>query len=196
MSLILEALRKLEAEKQAPERGFLVVAAPSWPDSGKRTWPWLVAAALLLGGLAIGGALWLRPRDVARLPEPRPVPAAVLATAPAAAPVAAVTPPAASPEPLRERAPAPARGEEVRVVAPVTIPGPRGIASAPSSPATAPSPPALVLEAISERDGRPIALVSDHLVREGDAFDGVTIVRIGEAEVEVEWRGQRRILHF
>jgi hypothetical protein len=58
------------------------------------------------------------------------------------------------------------------------------------------SPPALVLEAISQRDGRPIALVSDHLVREGDAFDGVTIVRIGEAEVEVEWRGQRQVLRF
>jgi hypothetical protein len=195
MSLILEALRKLEAEKQAPERGFLVVAAPSWPDGGKRTWPWLVATALLVGGLAIGGALWLRPRGVASLPEPRPVPAAVPAAAPAAAP-AAVTPPPASPEPFREPAPALAHREETKLVAPVTMPRPRGVASAPASPATAPSPPALVLEAISERDGRPIALVSDHLVREGDAFDGVTIVRIGEAEVEVEWRGQRRILHF
>jgi hypothetical protein len=191
MSLILEALRKLEAEKQAPERGFLVVAAPSWPDSEKRVWPWLVATALLVGGLAIGGALWLRPRDVARRPEPQPIPA----SSSAAAPAAAVTP-AASPEPLREPAPAPAHREEPRVVAPVTIPGPRAVASAPPSPATAPSPPPLVLEAISERDGRPIALVSDHLVREGDAFDGVTVVRIGEAEVEVEWRGQRRILHF
>jgi hypothetical protein len=53
-----------------------------------------------------------------------------------------------------------------------------------------------VLQAISSRDGKPIALVCDRRVREGDAFDGVTIVRIGDAEVEVEWKGQRSILRF
>jgi hypothetical protein len=54
----------------------------------------------------------------------------------------------------------------------------------------------LQLMAISERDGRPIAIVSDHLVREGDSFDGVKIVRIGETEVEVEQHGRRRVLRF
>jgi hypothetical protein len=56
--------------------------------------------------------------------------------------------------------------------------------------------PPLVLQAISERDGRPIALLSDRLVWEGDEFDGVRVVRIGEAEVEVEWKGRRSVIRF
>jgi hypothetical protein len=61
---------------------------------------------------------------------------------------------------------------------------------------TARSPDELVLQAISERDGSPVALVNDRLVREGDSFDGVTVVRIGASEVEVEVRGRRRVLRF
>ena len=44
----------------------------------------------------------------------------------------------------------------------------------------------LVLHAISEQDGVPVAVVNDRVVREGDRFDGVRILRIGAAEVEVE----------
>jgi hypothetical protein len=58
------------------------------------------------------------------------------------------------------------------------------------------APDDLRLNAITRRDGRPVALVNDRLVFEGDSFDGVRILRIGEAEVEVEVRGQRRILRF
>ena len=47
----------------------------------------------------------------------------------------------------------------------------------------------LRLNAISERDGQPVAIVNDRLVREGDSFDGVRVLRIGEAEVEVEVGG-------
>ena len=36
----------------------------------------------------------------------------------------------------------------------------------------------------------------DRLVFEGDSFDGIKVLRIGEAEVEVEIRGQRRVLRF
>ena len=36
----------------------------------------------------------------------------------------------------------------------------------------------------------------DGRVFEGDSFDGVKVLRIGEAEVEVEVRGQRRVLRF
>jgi hypothetical protein len=71
-------------------------------------------------------------------------------------------------------------------------------------PATAPahSRPAtsgtdeLHLTAISRRDGRPVALINDRLVFEGDGFDDVKVLRIGETEVEVEVRGQKRILRF
>jgi hypothetical protein len=52
------------------------------------------------------------------------------------------------------------------------------------------------LNAISQKDGRPVALINDHLVFEGDSVDGVKVLRIGEAEVEVEIRGERRVLRF
>ncbi len=73
----------------------------------------------------------------------------------------------------------------------------------PSPPESAPAateirkpPDDLRLNAITQRDGRPVALVNDRLVFEGDSFDGVKILRIGEAEVEVEVHGQRRVLRF
>ena len=50
--------------------------------------------------------------------------------------------------------------------------------------------------AISQRDGQPIAIINDHLVRQGDSFGDVKVLRIGEAEVEVEVRGHRRVLRF
>jgi CRP-like cAMP-binding protein len=53
-----------------------------------------------------------------------------------------------------------------------------------------------VLQAITIQEGRPVALISDRVLREGDEIDGVRIVRIGEAEVEVEADGVRTILRF
>jgi hypothetical protein len=186
VSLILEALRKLEAEKQAPERGFLVVAAPSWPARGPRPRLWLAAAIVVAVGLAGGAALWLRPWGPTNPREPLPGSLRALAPARRSTP---------SPPSLEESS-TPIRRERALPTPTPTVSRPHA-AAAPRAPSPAtPSPPALVLEAISERDGHPIALVSDHLVREGDGFDGVTIVRIGQAEVEVEWRGERRILHF
>ena len=41
-----------------------------------------------------------------------------------------------------------------------------------------------------------MAILNDRLVREGDIFDGILVVRIGEAEVEVEVDGKRRIVRF
>ncbi len=38
--------------------------------------------------------------------------------------------------------------------------------------------------------------MNDRLVREGDSFDGIRILKIGDAEVEVEVAGQRRTLRF
>ena len=64
------------------------------------------------------------------------------------------------------------------------------------SRAGAPGADDLRLNAISQRDGRPVALINDRLVFEGDAFEGVKVLRIGEAEVEIEIRGQRRVLRF
>ena len=65
-----------------------------------------------------------------------------------------------------------------------------------AAPATTLAPARLVLQAISERDGRPVALISDHLLREGDTLEGARIVHIGETEVELELDGRRLILRF
>ena len=43
---------------------------------------------------------------------------------------------------------------------------------------------------------RPVALISDHLLREGDTLEGARIVHIGETEVELELDGRRLILRF
>jgi hypothetical protein len=72
----------------------------------------------------------------------------------------------------------------------------------PAAAAPTASPPAgawseeLRLNAISQRDGRPVALINDRLVFEGDSFDGIKVLRIGETEVELEVRGERRLLRF
>ena len=66
----------------------------------------------------------------------------------------------------------------------------------PSAPAPPPAAGTLRLNAISQRDGRPVALINDRLLFEGDSFDGVKVLRIGEAEVEVEVHGKRRVLTF
>jgi hypothetical protein len=89
-------------------------------------------------------------------------------------------------------------------VGPAEVPSPGSAPAEEEESATSPSPsrveaPApddLHLNAISQRDGRPVALINDRLLFEGDSFDGVKILRIGETEVEVEVRGKRRVLRF
>jgi hypothetical protein len=56
--------------------------------------------------------------------------------------------------------------------------------------------PEFRLTAISTRDGEPIALLNDRLVREGDSFEGVRVIRIGVADVEIEVDGERRTIGF
>ena len=63
--------------------------------------------------------------------------------------------------------------------------------------ATAPAPEALVLQAISERDARPIAIISDQLVHEGDLLGRTRIVRIGTESVDVLLgNGRREVVRF
>ncbi len=62
MSLILEALKKLEREKQAPDRGFLVVAHVPWPAGPTARSLWLVAG-LALGLIGLVALLLLRGRE-------------------------------------------------------------------------------------------------------------------------------------
>jgi hypothetical protein len=41
-----------------------------------------------------------------------------------------------------------------------------------------------------------VALLNDRLVREGDMFAGVRVIRIGEDYVEIEVKGERRTIRF
>jgi hypothetical protein len=173
VSLVLEALKKLDREKGRDERGFVVMAAAPWPTRAGRRWPaW---AAL---GMATAGAV-----------------AAMLALRTTPAPAVLPTPPAAVVTP-RPAASVAATGVAT-VAPPVPAPGRRETrAAAPSPLAPRPADPELRLQAISERDGQPIAIINDHLVRVGDEVDGIRVLAIRGAEVDVEVRGRRTTLRF
>jgi len=219
VSLILDALRKLEREKRAHEPGVLVVGSVPWGARSRTRRLLLGAGAVLALALAVLAG-WLM-RRTPTLPDAAH-PAAAVSPTPVAASVAptplpATPPPAAlareedaapappillSHPPVLERpATPPARAAAAEEQKPeVAAPTPSVVAPAPSAaPAAAPSPTVpddLRLSAISRRDGKPVALINDRLVFEGDSFDGVRVIRIGEAEVEVEVKGQRRVLRF
>lgn len=217
MSLILDALKKIEGEKgEAGEKGVLVLGAVPWGERQARRTSLVVGATLgVLGVFALGGlATWwlLRPT-----PAPAPLVGAP-AAAPAAPSAAGVVAAPAQPALPVPAAPAPAAATQAppalpanpapraTFAAPVTAPAPASEpAREPAAPAAAPAaaaPPApssssdLRLTAISQRDGQPVALLNDRLVRAGDSFDGIRVIRIGESEVEVEVRGQRRVIRF
>ena len=70
-------------------------------------------------------------------------------------------------------------------------------AAAPVKPAAPAGPaPRFRLSAISQRDGKPVAVLNDRLVFEGDSFDDVTIVRIGDAEIELKVAGKSMTVPF
>ena len=229
MSLILDALRKLEREKAAHEPGVLVVGSVPWGGTSRTRHLLLAAgaAAVLAAGVFVG---WLlrpaapppataalpaaapRPAELGPRPTPAPMPAPVatapgryelpsappvrlsrpLPAAPARADRAASAlpdpkPAAPTPGPAAESLPAPVPAESISVA-----PGAAGVVE--TAPAAAPDE--LRLTAISQRDGRPVALINDRLVFEGDSFDGVRVLRIGPTEVEVEVDGGKRVIRF
>jgi hypothetical protein len=186
VSLILDALKKLERERDSREPGVLVVGAVPWGQSRRSRRP---LAFLALAALAFAGWWWWRP-------TPHPAPASVV-PAPTPSPVLAMSPSAPAPPgalaPATSAAPPPARPVAVPTFDEAARPG---VPAEAAAPVTRVAPDDLHLNAITLRDGRPVALINDRLVFEGDSFDGVKILHIGEAEVEVEVRGQRRVLRF
>jgi len=205
LSLILEALKKLEREKAHPDRGFLVLGAA--PDRPRRR-GWLAIAGLTALAALVGAALWLgRPGPAPATAEVPPDPPADVAEVPSPAAGPAPTPFAA--EQVKD---AGARAELRRVpevpAAAATAspagesPGPAPVAPSDTveRPSPEPSPRALGppfrLEAISRRDGEPVAILNGRLVREGDRLGTARIVRIGELEVEIEVDGIRSVLAF
>jgi hypothetical protein len=227
MSLILDALRKLERERDANEPpGVLVVGSVPWGETSRTRRLVLVAAAAGVLALAMLAGWLLRPVPRApaaaapSAPPPVPAPATPAPTPPPATLPAAVVPADPTAPPIRLSRPVPTPQPRVLPPSTTTSKAPEasfapGTSAEPdaSQPATAGEPlqpaapgaqgarPAapgddLRLTAISQRDGRPVALINDRLVFEGDSFDGITVIRIGDAEVEVEVKGQRRVIRF
>ena len=193
MSLILDALKKLEGEKNVREPGVLVVGSVPWGERRRSRLPIALAAAALVA-LAFAGWWWLRPT-----PRPDAATPASASPAPATSPAVAGTPKALTPpESLAPSSSASAPSARQLAVPTLdeTAGPPAPTHGVPAAAGTRPAPDDLRLNAITRRDGRPVALVNDRLVFEGDSFDGVRILRIGEAEVEVEVHGQRRVLRF
>jgi hypothetical protein len=204
LSLILEALKKLDREKQAPERGFLVVGAVPWPaPRARRWWPAVLALGVVVVLALVAWLAW--PRGAPEAPRAVAPPATIAAAAPAMPPVATAksapaSVPANAPPETATRPETPMRTEPTPASSSLAIP------PAPASPAARPTPapakPAdaasggLQLQAIAERDGHPVAIISGRLVREGDRYDGIAILHIGADEVEIELQGQRRTLRF
>jgi hypothetical protein len=188
VSLILEALKKLDREKKAPDRGFLVVGAVPWPAPRPRGWTPLLF--VVTAGAAAGSALWLawRARGHDEAPTHVVTSTTMAAAVPRAPAVPGAAPPSTLPPLLESRTPAPqTRPPAERPAAEAD----RAAASAGAAPGSG-----LLLQAIAERDGKPIAVLNSRVVHEGDRFDGVTVVRIGTDEVEIEVQGRRRILRF
>ena len=210
MSLILDALRKLERDRERPDPGVVVLGSVPWPGLGRsRRRPALVALALL--GLAVLAAagIWLSRATTATPPAGHAVtPLPVKASPSAVSTLAAIPPPsvASAPTAATRAAPGvatlgpPPAGRRLALPgsAPTAAdrPAPSVGGAAEGRPAAASPHDRLQLMVISERDGQAVAIISDHLVREGDSFDGVKVLRIGATEVEVDDRGQRRVLHF
>jgi hypothetical protein len=186
VSLILEALKKVERERATPEqRGFLVLGPTAWAPS-RSNLAWVLG--MIAAAAVAGGAVYLLTRPPANAAHAVPRPDERAAQGPAEAPPAerAAAPPVAAewggPPDSYATAPRPAAV------------GPS--ASAGAAPDGTPGGPVLTLHAISEQNGAPVAVVNERVVREGDSFDGVRILRIGAAEVEVEVAGTRRTLRF
>lgn len=209
MSLILEALKKVEREKQTRDAGAVVIGATAWAAGPRRRWPMAVALALTAALGAGTAAFFLRaPRNTA--PAPTSAPAtlpfapATPAAAPAVAPPQTLAPPLAASlpalpgtvaiAPLR-RPPASLRTPAATTTVPAA-PTARPEAPAASAPTAPAGQPALRLQAITEQDGQPVAMLNDRLVREGDSVDGALVIRIGAGEVEVEVDGRRQVLRF
>ena len=188
MSLILDALRKVEREKNTGEPGVVVVGSVPWGGGGSRRSLALVLTAAALLALAAGGGWLLRRAPGSKGEAPAGVPAAT-------PPPALSTPPAVSPPAPSGTASTPATAPSPR---PLALPVPEAAGERLEPPAAALPAPSddIRLNAISRRDGRPVALINDRLAFEGDSFGGIKVLRIGEAEVEVEVRGKRRVLRF
>jgi len=202
MSFILDALRKVDQEnRQSGEVVPPVVAVEKQRKERVHRRRQFVAMAVIAVSSAAATAFLLR-RPPAAEPAQPPAPALQ------AAPVELLVVPPAEASELRVEVPVESRVLKTTIASPDVMaeespPAPprRSERAAPpeiarEAPAAKPSsePPSLVLQGTSVLDGRPVAVVSDRRVFEGDMIQGALVIRIEERSVELEFEGRRFIL--
>jgi len=179
VSLVLDALRRVE--KNDARAGSVGVAVASYRPARRPGRSWTP----LLLGIIVGGVVLflLGPNPIA--PGPRDPLRAQAGAAGSFVPTLRARGGAALPPPLilesvdagsAPRSPVPTQPTTVR----------RGQSpndARAASPSAVSSP--LVLQAISERDSHPIAVISDQLVKEGDLIGKTRVLKIGLNTVEV-----------
>lgn len=179
MSLVLEALRRVE--KPNERTGSIGAAVSSYRPTPRRRG---FAIPLLLG-FAVGGAALLLFTPPSGQRKATPGPNSNGGASGKAAPTRSARGGAGLPPPLilepmvRPEAPRPRPAPSADMVAAARD------RRAELSPLPGPARPAFVLQAISERDSHPIAIINDQLVREGDKLGTTRVLKIGADSVEV-----------
>jgi hypothetical protein len=180
MSLILDALKKLDRDKRskAPDGVLLLTPAP-WPAA--RSSQTLLAVALIVSGLALlataAFVFWNRAQS-----------------APRDTPVSKVG--ATTSSPSLQTSPLPEAPPSSRIDVPIAAAPRVSAVDRRPTPLASPvsikrTPARFRLNAIGVHKGQPVAVLNDRLVREGDRFDGITVIRIGDTDVEIEADGNR-----
>lgn len=195
MSFILDALRKVDQENRHSGEVVPPVAAIEKlrKERVHRRRQFAAMAAIAVVSAAATALLL-------RQPHPPHEPAPAFAPAPQAAVVEGVvdTPIEESPtqdvqvpesvpppQPLAESAAPP----EIDAPDPSQDDAPAPVAAVEAQPS--PEPPRLVLQGTSILDGKPVAVISDRRVFEGDLIEGALVIRIEERSVELEFEGER-----
>ncbi len=198
MSLILDALRKMEQDRKA-RRGGSVDIRPevlnyrgkAQPSPKRSPLPFVVAGLILLAA-GIGTGVLMKETPPSRAPQSsgeitRSVEAPKVQPPPLQPPAPAPSPPAAEAPARTEPAPSKA-GTNV----PPALPHPRTASEAPSAASVEPGGAQLTISGIAWQDERSLrrAVVNGTLVGEGAEVAGARVVEIGENRVRFS-RGGR-----
>ncbi len=217
MSLILEALRKLERDRKSPDPGVVVVGAQAWPARSTTTRSIgiaLCSVALVAFGFWLGTRPHLPSGAAPAVPSVSPETPRDLRSPASVAELSArerwVAAPTSTPAPTRRPSHEASSTLEPRAAVPDADDGaqplpteesqaeePRGGIREETVVVIEPAGGALPrLHAITRQGDRNVALLDDHVVSEGDAYNGWKVMRIGDSEVEIDVAGRRHILRF
>ncbi|MFT3808225.1 general secretion pathway protein GspB [Arenimonas sp.] len=219
MSLILEALRKSEAERKRGQAPGLFAPMPAPPSRRRRTPVWTMLAGVLVIGLLVFGVIrfWPSAADPTAIetittdaPD-KPVEAGTTKSvsdttiAPAATPPTPVSP---APPPSPAQTPIPAAPAPVAIApaAPPPLPTPLPAANEPVTdylPSLASLPPdqranlpplKLSMHVWSDQPARRIAIIDGQRVGEGASLSGAVVAEIRRDGVALDIDGQRYLL--